>query len=50
MIKQSDYVVTYVTNDIASGAAKYKKLAEKDTKLIGYLIFMLQNLPGFAII
>lgn len=29
MIKQSDYVVTYVTNTIASGAAKYKHLAEK---------------------
>ena len=32
MIKQSDYVVTYVTNDIASGAAKYKQLAETRIK------------------
>jgi len=29
MIRQSDYVVTYVTNTIASGAAKYKQLAER---------------------
>ena len=29
MIRQSDYVVTYVTNDIGSGAAKYKKLTHK---------------------
>lgn len=29
MIRQSEYVVTYVTNIIVSGAAKYKKLAEK---------------------
>ena len=29
MIHQSDYVVTYVTSDIGSGAAKYKLLAEK---------------------
>ena len=34
MIKQSDYVVTYVTNTIASGAAKYKKLAEQKGKII----------------
>lgn len=34
MIKQSDYVVTYVTNDIASGAAKYKKLAERENRTI----------------
>ncbi len=29
MIRQSDYVVTYVTTDIGSGAAKYKKLTQK---------------------
>ncbi len=29
MIKQSEYVVTYVTSTIASGSAKYKLLAEK---------------------
>ena len=34
MIKQSDYVVTYITNDIASGAAKYKEIAEKAGKEI----------------
>lgn len=34
MIRQSDYVVTYVTNTIGSGAAKYKRLAEKDNKFI----------------
>ena len=33
MIRQSDYVVTYVTNTIASGAAKYKLLAEKMDKI-----------------
>ena len=34
MIKQSDYVITYVTNTIASGAAKYKQLAEKAGRII----------------
>ncbi len=34
MIHQSDYVVTHVTNDIGSGAAKYKRLAEKDNGFI----------------
>lgn len=34
MIKQSDYVVTYVTNDIGSGAAKYKRLADKENKAV----------------
>ena len=32
MIRQSDYVITYVTNTIASGSAKYKLLAEKGNK------------------
>ena len=34
MIRRSDYVVTYVTNDIGSNAAKYKKLAEKAGKTV----------------
>ena len=34
MIRQSDCVVTYVTNDIGSGAAKYKEIAEKAGKEI----------------
>ena len=29
MIEQSDYVVTYVVHDAASGAAQFKKLAER---------------------
>lgn len=29
MISKSDYVVTYVTHDIGSGAAKFKSLAER---------------------
>ena len=29
MINQSDYVVTYVTHDIGSGAAKFKDMAER---------------------
>lgn len=32
MIKHSDYVVTYVTNHIASGAAQFKEIAEKHGK------------------
>ena len=32
MIKRSDYVVTYVTTHIASGAAQFKELAEKQGK------------------
>lgn len=38
MIKQSDYVVTYITNDIGSGAAKYKHLAIIN-KITVYSIF-----------
>ena len=34
MIRQSDYVVTYVTNHIGSGAAKFKELAEKWHKTV----------------
>ena len=34
MIRQSGYVVTYVTNTIGSGAAKYKLLAEKYDKVL----------------
>lgn len=34
MIDQSDYVVTYVTNRIASGAAQFKELAEKRKKIV----------------
>ena len=34
MIKQSDFVVTYVVHDSGSGAAKFKKLAEKTCKTI----------------
>ena len=34
MIDQSDYVVTYVTNHIASGAAQFKELAEKRKKIV----------------
>lgn len=32
MIQKSDYVVTYVTHDLGSGAAQFKKLAEKKGK------------------
>ena len=32
MIDQSDYVVTYVTHDIGSGAAKFRSIAEKNDK------------------
>ncbi len=38
MIKQSDYVVTYVTNDIGSGAGKYKQRAVRKGKMVIELI------------
>lgn len=34
MIDQSDYVVTYVTAHIASGAAQFKELAERKGRII----------------
>lgn len=34
MIRQSDYVVTYVTHNINSGAAQFKRLAEKQGKTV----------------
>lgn len=34
MIAQSDFVVTHVTNHIASGAAQFKALAEKQGKMV----------------
>ena len=34
MIRQSDYVITYVTERIASGAAQFKELAERQGKNI----------------
>ena len=34
MIRQSDFVVTYVVNPIGSGAAQFKTLAEKQGKRI----------------
>lgn len=34
MIEQSDCVVTYVVHDAASGAAQFKKLAERKGKMI----------------
>ena len=34
MIKQSDFVVTYVKNHIGSGAAQFKELAEKQGKTV----------------
>lgn len=34
MIRQSDYVVTYVSNHISSGAAQFKELAEKWNKTV----------------
>ena len=34
MIRKSDYVVTYVTNPIGSGAAQFKELAEKMGKTV----------------
>ncbi len=38
MIAQSDYVVTHVTNHIASGAAHFKALAEKQGKAVINLV------------
>ena len=34
MIEHSDFVVTYVVHDLGSGAAKYKRLAERKGKTI----------------
>lgn len=34
MIEQSDFVITHVTNHIASGAAQFKALAEKKGKTV----------------
>lgn len=34
MIEQSDFVITHVTNHIASGAAQFKALAEKQGKTV----------------
>lgn len=34
MIKQSDFVVTYVVHDSGSGAAKFKELAKKSGKTV----------------
>ncbi len=34
MIEQSDYVITYVTNHIGSGAAQFKETAEKKGKIV----------------
>ena len=34
MIEQSDFVVTYVVHDAASGAAQFKRLAEKRKKMM----------------
>lgn len=34
MIDQSDFVVTYVVHDSASGAAQFKKLAERKEKTV----------------
>ena len=34
MTKQSDFVVTYVVHDAASGAAQFKKLAERRGKTV----------------
>ena len=34
MIEQSDYVVTYITNTIGSGAAQFKELAERKKKIV----------------
>ena len=34
MIRQSDYVITYVTERIASGAAQFKELAERQGRNI----------------
>lgn len=34
MIEQSDYVVTYITTTIGSGAAQFKELAERKKKTV----------------
>ena len=34
MIERSDFVVTYVVHDAASGAAQFKKLAERKGKTV----------------
>ena len=34
MIEHSDYVVTYVVHDLGSGAAKYKRIAERKGKSV----------------
>lgn len=34
MIQRANYVITYVTNDIASGAAQFKRYAEKHGKTV----------------
>ena len=34
LIEQSDYVITYVTHDIGSGAAQFKALAERQRKIV----------------
>ena len=34
MIEQSDFVITYVVHDAASGAAQFKKLAERKGKTV----------------
>ena len=34
MIEQSDFVVTYIVHDAASGAAQFKKLAERKEKTV----------------
>ena len=34
MIEQSDFVVTYIVHDAASGAAQFKKLAERTEKTV----------------
>ena len=34
LIEHSDYVITYVTHDLGSGAAQFKALAEKSHKTV----------------
>ena len=34
MIKQSDYVITYIENPVGSGAAKFRDIAVKNEKLV----------------
>lgn len=43
MISKSDYVVTYVTHDIGSGAAQFKTLAERKGKTVINLPDLLWN-------